>query len=189
MRALWLSYPHDPQAARLGDEYLWGGDLLIAPVVEKAAKSRRLYLPEGAWYDWWTGERFDGKRWIDRPVNLGILPIYARAGSIIPLDPVRQYTGQPVAGATTLRVYPGIDGEFTVYDDDGQSLNYHDDSDVQTVWIHIRWNESAHELNVEPDSRMKHWPGGARKYEVELVGSGLKPREIEFRGVPVGLDL
>jgi alpha-glucosidase/alpha-D-xyloside xylohydrolase len=57
MRALWLHYPGDAEAVKLGDEYLWGRDLLVAPVVEKGAKTRRVYLPDGIWYDWWTGKK------------------------------------------------------------------------------------------------------------------------------------
>src|SRR5207302_5950768 len=124
MRALWLHYPTDPQAVKLGDEYLWGRDLLVAPVVEKGAKSRRLYLPAGIWYDWWTNEKVVGGRWLDRPVDLATMPLYVRAGAIIPFDPVRQFTAQAVTEPTALRVYPGADGEFTLYDDDGTSLDY-----------------------------------------------------------------
>src|SRR5438128_6702380 len=92
MRALWLHYPNDPQAVKLGNEYLWGRDLLVAPVVQKGAQSRRLYLPAGTWYDWWTGESLAGQRWIERAVDLATMPLYARAGAIVPLDPVRQFT-------------------------------------------------------------------------------------------------
>jgi len=105
MRALWLHYSKDAEAAKLGDEYLWGRDLLIAPVVEKGATNRHLYLPAGTWHDWWTGEKIQGGQWVDRPVDLATMPIYARAGAIIPLDPVRQYTAQLVAAPTTLRVH------------------------------------------------------------------------------------
>ena len=92
MRALWLHYPADPEAITLGDEYTWGRDLLVAPVVEKGAKSRHLYLPAGDWYDWWTSEKVVGGRWLDRRVDLATMPIYVRAGAIVPLDPVRQFT-------------------------------------------------------------------------------------------------
>ena len=185
MRALWLQYPQDPQAVALGEEYLWGADLLIAPVVEKAAKSRRLYLPPGAWYDWWTGEKLEGKRWIERPVDLETMPIYARAGAIIPLDPLRQYTAQPVTGPTTLQVYPGADGTFDLYDDDGQSLDYRDGSDPRMIWIRIHWDDSAHRLTLEPDGRMKRWPGGTRVFAAKIIGSEAEPKRIEFRGAPV----
>jgi alpha-glucosidase/alpha-D-xyloside xylohydrolase len=187
MRALWLHYPGDAEAVQLGDEYLWGRDLLIAPVVEKGATARRLYLPEGTWYDWWTGKPTAGKRWIERRVDLATLPMYARAGAVVPLDPVRQYTGQPVTGPTALRVYPGADGSFTLYDDDGQSLGYRDGSDGKAVWIRFRWDDAARRLTLEPDGRMKKWPGGTRVFTVELVGSDAQPRQVEFRGERVAV--
>jgi len=189
MRALWLHYPGDAEAVKLGNEYLWGRDLLVAPVVEKGAKSRRVYLPAGNWYDWWTGEKLSGQRWIERPVDLATLPLYVRAGAIIPLDPVRQYTSQPVAEPTTLRVYPGGNGTFTLYDDDGQSLGYRDGSDPKTVWIRFRWDDANRRLTLEPEERMKQWPGGARAFAVESVGSGKKPDLVEFRGERVQVTL
>jgi alpha-glucosidase/alpha-D-xyloside xylohydrolase len=182
MRALWLHYPKDAEAAKLGDEYLWGRDLLIAPVVEKAATNRHLYLPAGTWHDWWTGAKVEGGKWVDRPLNLATMPIYARAGAIIPLDPVRQFTAQVVAGPTTLLVYPGADGDFTLYDDDGQGLGYRDGSDLSTIWIHFHWNDRAQELTLEPDTRMKKWPGPAREYAVELAGVASQARRISFVG-------
>jgi alpha-glucosidase/alpha-D-xyloside xylohydrolase len=182
MRALWLHYPDDPEAVKLGSEYLWGRDLLIAPVTEKGAVSRRLYLPGATWYDWWTAKAVPGKQWIERPVDLGTLPIYVRAGAIIPLDPVRQYTSQPTAEPTTLRVYPGADGTFTLYDDDGRSLGYQNGSDAKTVWLRFRWDDRSRRLTVERDTRMRKWTGGTRVFVVEVVGSDSAPKRIEFRG-------
>jgi len=187
MRALWLHYPGDAEAVKLGSEYLWGRDLLVAPVVEKGARSRRVYLPAGTWYDWWTGERVEGERWLDRAVDLATLPLYVRGGAITPLDPVRQYTSQPVTEPTTLRVYPGANSAFTLYDDDGRSLGYRDGSDPKTVWIRLRWDDAARRLTIEPDKRMKKWPGGARVFLVELAGSATQPKRIEFRGERVQL--
>jgi alpha-glucosidase (family GH31 glycosyl hydrolase) len=189
MRALWLHYPNDAEAVALGNEFLWGRDLLVAPVVEKGAKTRRLYLPAGVWYDWWTGETFGGKRWIERPVDLATLPLYARAGSIIPLDPVRQYTAQSVTEPTTLLVFSGANSAFTLYDDDGQSLAYRDGSDSKAVWIRLQWDESARRLTMEADSRMKKWPGGARTFRVEVPGGNAPPKQVEFRGEKVSVSL
>jgi alpha-glucosidase/alpha-D-xyloside xylohydrolase len=185
IRALWLQYPQDAEAVASGDEYLWGGDLLIAPVVEKDAKSRKVYLPAGGWYDWWTGEKLEGKRAIERPVDLATMPIYARAGAIIPLDPVRQYTDQPVTEPTALQVYPGADGAFTLYDDDGQSPGYGNGSDAKTVWIRMRWNDATHRLTLEPDGRMKKWPGGTRVFAAKIMGGQAEAKRIEFRGTTV----
>ncbi len=185
MRALWLHYPDDPEAVKLGSEYLWGRDLLVAPVVEKGAKVRRLYLPVGTWHDWWAGENVTGPCWLERPVDLATLPLYARAGAVIPLDPVRQFTAQPVTGPTVLRVFPGADGTFTLYDDDGQSLAYRDGSDPKTQWIRLHWDDSARRLTVEPDDRMAGGRVAARAFTVELADSVPQQKQVEFRGARV----
>jgi alpha-glucosidase (family GH31 glycosyl hydrolase) len=147
MRALWLHYPDDSVARGMGSEYLWGRDLLIAPVYEKGATSRDVYLPAGLWYDWWTSQPVSGGVTIERPVDLSIMPIYVRAGAIIPFDPVREYTAQPVTTPTTLRIYPGADGDFTLYDDDGISQQY---LHGKATWIRMRWDDRTHTLTIEP---------------------------------------
>jgi alpha-glucosidase (family GH31 glycosyl hydrolase) len=85
-------------------QYLWGRDLLVAPVVEKGARNRRVYLPRGVWFDFWTEERVEGGREIERRVDLQTMPLYVRAGAVIPLDPIRQYSSEPVDAPTTLIV-------------------------------------------------------------------------------------
>jgi alpha-glucosidase/alpha-D-xyloside xylohydrolase len=125
MRALWLHYPDDKQALVQSQEYLWGRDMLIAPVYEKGATTRDVYLPAGTWYDWWDNSRHDGGTTVRRTVDLATMPIYVRAGAVIPFDPVRQYVAQPATGPTTLKVYTGASGEFTLYDDDGISQSYY----------------------------------------------------------------
>jgi alpha-glucosidase/alpha-D-xyloside xylohydrolase len=185
MRALWLHYPKDPEAVKLGDEYLWGRDLLVAPVVEKGATTRRVYLPAGDWYDWWTKERLHGARWIERPVTLETMPMFARAGAIIPLDPVRQYTSQKVNEATTLLVFPGADGEFIKYDDDGASLDY---LKGQGMWTRLRWNDRTHTLTVEPDPRSKLKTAGPKEYDVLQAGEGAR-KTLQYAGHRVEVKL
>ncbi|HUD82668.1 MAG TPA: DUF5110 domain-containing protein, partial [Candidatus Saccharimonadales bacterium] len=99
------------------------------------------------------------------------------------------YIAQPVTGPTLLRVYPGADGDFTLYDDDGQSLGYRDGSDPSTVWVHFHWNDKARELTMEPDARMKKWPGGARDYAVELAGATAQPKTVPFAGNKMDVKL
>ncbi len=147
MRPLWLHYPDDAQARGLGDEFLWGRDLLIAPVYTQGATSRQVYLPRGDWYDWWTHARTTGGRLVTRAVDLATMPIYVRAGAIIPLDPVRQYTSQPVSEPTTLQVFPGADGQYTLYDDDGISQDY---LSGKGSWIRMTWSDRARQLTIEP---------------------------------------
>jgi alpha-glucosidase/alpha-D-xyloside xylohydrolase len=180
MRAMWLHYPMDAQALKLADEYLWGRDLLIAPVVEKGASSRRVYLPMGDWFDWWTGEKVAGAKWIDRKVDLATMPIYVRAGAIIPLDPVRQYTAQQVDEPTAIRIYPGANGAFTLYDDDGHTLAYQSGRDA--VWIKFHWDDANRRLIIERDERMKQWSGGSRAFSVKAVDRQGEQKRVEFRG-------
>jgi alpha-glucosidase/alpha-D-xyloside xylohydrolase len=178
MRALWLHYPDDKEAAGLGEEYLWGHDLLIAPVVEKGAKTRRLYVPAGIWYDWWTGAKVVGPCWLDRPVDLAAMPIYVRAGAIIPLDPVRQYTGQTVSEPTTLQVHRGADGRFTLYDDDGKSLGY---LHGQGSWTRITWDDRKSRLVIEPDDRSSIREQPARTFEIVVLPNKVR-QHVKFSG-------
>jgi alpha-glucosidase/alpha-D-xyloside xylohydrolase len=186
MRAMWLHYPEDAEAVKLGDQYLWGRDLLVAPVVERGATARRVYLPGGQWYDWWgdgSGPAVRGGRWVTRDVDLGTIPIYVRAGAIIPLDPVRQYTAQEVDEPTTVRVYPGADGSFTMYDDDGHTLGYQNGSDGRESWIRFEWGDVARRLVIAPGSRSKDGPtGGKRAFDIRLMGDPVRTKRVEYQG-------
>jgi alpha-glucosidase/alpha-D-xyloside xylohydrolase len=147
MRAMWLHYPDDQRARAAGNQYLWGRDLLIAPVFRKGAEARDVYLPRGDWYDWWTSAKMTGGQTVSRKLDLATMPIYVRAGAIIPFDPVRQYTGEATTEPTTLRIYRGADGDFTLYEDDGASQEY---LKGKGTWIRLRWNDRNRELTVEP---------------------------------------
>lgn len=178
MRALYLHYPKDPEAVKLGDEFLWGRDLLVAPVVQKGAESRRIYLPAGSWYDWWTGGKLAGGGWFERPVDLATLPLYVRAGAIVPLDPIRQYTAQPVSEPTTINVYPGANGEFVLYEDDGLSLEY---LHGRASWTRIQWDDHRRVLTIEPDPRSKMKPVSRRQFNVLLVPEE-KLKTLDYTG-------
>jgi alpha-glucosidase/alpha-D-xyloside xylohydrolase len=179
MRAMWIHYPDDVRARGLGNQYLWGRDLLIAPVFEKGATSRSVYLPKGVWYDWWTHARAEGGQEVGRKVDLETMPIYARAGAIIPVDPVRQYTAQPITEPTTLRIYRGADGQYTLYDDDGISQEY---LKGRGSWTRMTWNEKTRQLTLEPGA-----PAGAtnvaaeRRFRVLLLPDGTT-RDVTYSG-------
>jgi alpha-glucosidase/alpha-D-xyloside xylohydrolase len=176
MRALWLHYPDDPKAVACSDQYLWGRNVLVAPVVERGATSRRVYLPRGDWYDFWTGERLAGGREISRTVDLETLPLYLPAGSILPLGPVKQYTGESSDQPLSISVYPGADASFWLYEDDGSSFNYRKG---EWMGIHVEWNDRRRSftLRLAPDSRML--PPLRRNIEVRL-GEAL--RQVSFDG-------
>lgn len=153
MRALWLHFPDDPMAVGRGDEYLWGRSILVAPVVEKGATVRQVYLPHGRWYDFWTGERIEGGREISRPVDLETMPLYVCAGSILPLGPVKQFTSERVDAPLSISIYPGADASFLHYEDDGISFNYRKG---EWLGIQMAWNDERRTLRLElvPGSRM-----------------------------------
>jgi alpha-glucosidase/alpha-D-xyloside xylohydrolase len=185
MRALWLHHPEDAQAVARGDEYLWGRDMLVAPVVEKGATSRRLYLPRGAWFDFWNEQRVDGGREIERPVDLATMPLYVRAGAILPMGPVRQYTDEVVDEPVTLVVYPGADGESSWYEDDGRTFAYRDGDFMRVT---MRWRDSARRLSLRlaPGSR---GPSGASRRIVARIAGSAKTTAITFTGAPVDIAL
>ena len=124
MRPLVLNYPDDPRVWNLAHEFLWGDDLLVAPVTREGATTWPVYLPDGAWYDFWTGTRHDGARGISVDSALDRLPLLVRAGAIIPLAPVVQHTGEWPVDELTLRIYPHGASRFELYEDDGRSQAY-----------------------------------------------------------------
>ncbi|MDB5246603.1 MAG: glycoside hydrolase family 31 [Segetibacter sp.] len=179
MRALWLHYPEDENARGLATEYLWGRDILVAPVFEKGATSRSVYLPPGEWYDWWTKSKLAGGQTISKEVTLATMPVYVRAGAIIPVDPIRQYVTQEVTEPTTLKIFRGTNGEFTLYEDDGISLDYLKGKGSLTQII---WNDKTKELSIKSVTPQGlKIIGNPRPFKVELVPEGIT-KDVHYSG-------
>lgn len=185
MRALWIHYPNDPQAVGRADQYLWGRDILVAPVLDPGAAARHVYLPKGGWHDFWTGERIEGGRQIERKVDLATMPLYIRSGTILPLGPVKQYASQPADQPLTIRVYPGDDGQFVLYEDDGASFAY---EGGQFLRLRMQWNDGSHRLTVSLAEGSRMFGPAVREMEVELATGGGKKR-VRFIGAPVVVQL
>jgi alpha-glucosidase (family GH31 glycosyl hydrolase) len=124
MRPLVLNYPDDPRAWNQSSEYLWGDDLLVAPVTREGATHWPVYLPAGTWYDFWTHERYDGSRGLTVPAPLDRLPLFVREGAMLPIGPATQYHDEQPLTAVTLLVYGGTRSSFTLYEDDGMTRAY-----------------------------------------------------------------
>jgi alpha-glucosidase len=124
LRPLFLEYPADEKVRDTDDQFLFGRDLLVAPVVKEGLKHRGVYLPAGDWYDFWTGVRVKGGDTHYFPVTLESLPIYVRAGGFVFRQPVVQHTGEIAGLSLTVEVYPGEAAEAFLYDDDGESTAY-----------------------------------------------------------------
>jgi alpha-glucosidase/alpha-D-xyloside xylohydrolase len=181
MRAMWIHYPGDMNALGKGDQYLWGRDLLIAPVYKPGARQRVVYLPEGRWYDWFTNTLIEGGRDYTRQVDLETMPIFVRAGSIIPIDPLRQFVSEKVEDDLTFRIYTGADGEYTLYEDDGISNEYLRDKGYNL--IRLLWDDSSRTLTFDP-SVMKLNGNAQRTFKVLTIPDG-KTYEFLFDGKPV----
>jgi alpha-glucosidase (family GH31 glycosyl hydrolase) len=180
MRSLWLHYTNDKKSAAVGDEFLWGRDLLIAPIYKAGATSRDIYLPPGEWYDWWTNEKSSGGNTITKPVDLSVMPIYVRAGAIIPFDAVRQYTDEKISEPTTIRIYRGANGQFNLYEDDGISLDYLKGKYTLT---NFSWDDNKKVLKIKPGAGA----GPVKKtYRVMLL-PGNTTKNVDYSGKEVSV--
>jgi alpha-D-xyloside xylohydrolase len=167
MRPLVMDWRTDQQAQRTGDEYLFGPAILVSPVYTEGATSRAVYLPRATWYDFWSGEKMNGEKWIEADAPLGKLPLFVRAGSIVPMGPPMEWSTEKPEDPIELRVYTGADGDFTLYEDENDGYGY-------TKGVHalvaLHWDDAAKTLTV--GSREGSFPGmlGKRTLRVVLVG-------------------
>ncbi len=143
MRALFMDFPDDPNVTDIRDQYMFGPAILVAPVTEQGATSRKVYLPSGTdWYNYWTNQRLQGGQTVDVAAPIDTIPLFVRAGSMIPLGSEILSTDQPQT-ISRLLVYPGKDGDFTVYNDDGKTYAYEKGESQVT---HLHWNDTAGQL-------------------------------------------
>ncbi|HKA54019.1 MAG TPA: TIM-barrel domain-containing protein [Candidatus Binatia bacterium] len=134
MRPLVLDFPHDPRVLNLGDEYLFGPDILVVPVLDEGATERDVYLPAGVWIDFWTDTVYTGPCSLTVPAPLDTLPLFVRRGAILPLAPDMQYSWERAPDPLTLEVYRGADRSFTLYEDDGETAGYRTGDYVLTTF-------------------------------------------------------
>ncbi len=176
MRPLVMDYSQDHQALNITDQYLFGRGLMINPVTDANANSRSVYLPGNAgWYDFWTGARQQGGLSVKAAAPIDIMPIYVPAGTILPLGPSLQYASEKAPDPLEVRVYPGADGSFTLYEDEGDGYNY--EKGLYSI-IPFAWNEATKTLTI--GARKGEFPGmmARRTFHVVFV------REEHGVGVP-----
>ena len=162
MRALWMDFPNDPNVAGIGAEYLFGPAFLVAPVTEQGQTKKRVYLPEGTdWYDYWTNEKLRGGQWVEVAAPIDRIPLFVKAGSILPMgsDIASTATKQVIA---ELKVYPGANGTFQLYDDDGRSYGYETGKGATTTTL--IWDDAHARLSAAGDDKalVKAAPGLVR---------------------------
>lgn len=145
MRPLVMDFRTDVNAQNVGNQFMYGPAFLVNPVTEPGATTRRVYFPQAQWYDFWTGSAAEGGKFTDVPAPLERLPLYVRAGSIVPMGPEEEYASQLPGSPIELRVYPGANGDFTLYEDEGDTYNY-EKGKYSTIPIH--WEDSTHTLSI-----------------------------------------
>ncbi len=195
MRALVMDFPFDHNALDISDQFMFGPALLVNPVTAAGATTRALYLPAGGnWFDFWTGESQRGGRTIVPPALIETIPLYVRAGSILPMGPDLQWTSEKPADPIELRIYPGADGELTLYEDDGASYAY---ERGQHSTIPIHWNDANGTLTL--GARSGSFPGmlAQRTFDIVLIRKGLglggavtKPdRVVKYDGTAITVQV
>ena len=166
MRALVMDFANDKDALNINDEYMFGKSLLVSPVTSpmytkpgtiqgrdtvkledfSIVKSKQTYLPKGIdWYDFWTGEKLAGGQKVTKQTPLDIIPLYVKAGSILPLGPEVQYATEKKWDDLEFRVYPGADGDFTLYEDENDNYNYEKGKYSE---IKFHWDDKKHTLKI-----------------------------------------
>ena len=167
MRPLVMDFPNDKNVLSIADEYMFGPAFLACPVTTPQATSREVYLPAGtSWVDFWTAETLAGGKTVTANAPINIMPLFVRAGSIVPLGPVVQYAMEKPADPIELLIYRGADGRFTLYEDEGDNYNY---EKGKYATIPISWNEAKRTLEI--GKRQGNFPGmlKARTFRVVFV--------------------
>lgn len=195
MRPLVMDWRNEEKVRSVDDQFMFGPSLLVNPVTTAGSTQRLLYLPPAtAWYDFWTGEKITGDQQIVARAPLDRIPIYVPAGSILPLGPQNEYVDQHPDDPTELRIYPGADGAFTLYDDAGDGYRY---EKGEHATVSLQWDDSAKTLNF--GQRQGQYPGmpQRRVFHVTLVapnaGTGSAASSqfstVVYEGAPVRLSL
>jgi alpha-glucosidase len=169
LRPLVYDYPNDPKTYTLHDQVLLGSHIMAAPVYRPGVEYRAVYLPEGTWYDWWTGERYNGNSHILAHAPLERMPMYVKAGAIVPMQPVMQYVDERPIDQLRVRIWQG-NGEFVLYEDDGTSYEYQSGAWSTTTYRVHQQEDGATQVTIE--ARQGNWTPSDRRIILEVVDIG-----------------
>ena len=159
MRGLVMDFPNDENVNNIDDQYMFGPSLLINPVYNYKQRAKEIYLPNGqGWYDLYTGQYHEGGQRLNADAPYERMPVFVKAGSILPFGPALQYTTEKKADTITLYVYSGKDGQFTLYEDEG--INYNYEKGIYST-ISIYYSETNKTLII--DARKGEFAGMLKK--------------------------
>lgn len=194
MRALFSDFPKDKKVIDIGDEYMFGKSILVAPVTS-GVRRRSLYLPEGTqWIDFWTGEMQKGGQEISREAPIDIIPLYVKAGSIVPVGPSVQFATEKLWDDLQVRIYPGADGEFTLYEDENDNYNY---EKGKYTTVRMTWSDKDRQLTIHPRQGSYDGMLQNRNFRIVVVdnlkGLGLDNESytvnVEYKGKKLNIKL
>jgi alpha-D-xyloside xylohydrolase len=177
MRGLVMDFPRDNKVRNINDEYLFGPSMLVAPVYQFQARTRDVYLPAGAkWYNFDTGELLSGGQHIAVKAPLTRMPLFVKAGAIIPTIPVVEYSGEMNAQPVTLNVFTGADGDFDLYEDDGVTYGY---ERGEYARIAVHYDHASRTLSI--GDRRGSYPSMSkdRKINVRWIEPGVVPSAFD----------
>jgi len=164
-RPLVMDWRTDPKTWNIGDQFMFGPAILVNPVLKQEATHRTVYLPDApVWYDFWSGASVKGGQEVEAEAPLDRIPLFVRAGSIVPLGPEIEYADQKPAGPIELRIFRGADGKFDLYEDEGDTYNYEKGSHAL---IPLRWSETDKTLTI--GDREGQYPGMPKEVTFNLV--------------------
>jgi alpha-glucosidase len=171
----------------IDDQFMFGRELLVAPVVEKEATSRKIYLPQGEWIDFNDGKtRYEGKQWITLPVTLGTIPLFVKRGSIIAQMPVMQYIVEKENAPLIFDIYPATEGRqaaFTLYEDDGETNNYRRNI-LGTISVTCRTENNSYAISIARKNE-NGWQHNKSKPLIINIHSSKKTKAITVEGQKV----
>lgn len=179
MRPLLLEYPDDRRAVETNDEYLFGNDLLVAPVITDYVIRREVYLPRGVWFDYWTDRRYTGPAHIEVEAPLERIPLFVRGGAIIPSQQDMQHTDQAPIDPLTLDVYPDGTSSRQYYEDDGISFDYQ-----HGVFLRQKFNvtQEADGMRIEISAREGSFRPPKRSLVIKIHNQRVEPRQVTVAG-------
>lgn len=190
MRPLVMDFAADKKTHEIGHQYLFGRSILVAPVTKYQTKKWPVYLPEGSgWYNFWTNQYYNGGREVNTDAPINIVPLYVKAGSIIPIGPDVQYSTEKKWDNLTVRVYGGADGEFVLYEDENDNYNY---EKGKFSTITFKWNNQEKTLSVGDRTGSFKGMLGARKFNVVLIADGKsagRSKSITYNGKLINMKL
>lgn len=147
MRGLMMDFKEDPKALHINDQYLFGKSILVAPITDSLVNKKIVYLPKGtSWTDFWTGEQYTGGQEIQKEISINTIPLFVKAGSIIPMGPAQQYVGEKNNSILDIRIYKGANGVFTLYEDENDNYQY--EKGVFSE-ITFKWDDKKQILTIE----------------------------------------